>query len=254
MTIPKLKNFTLRTDYSLKVLVLVLGLVVTLSQTSYVLADDSKDGSSCVSNIEAEFSTSLLSVLAISDKGLSNVVLHFVDGVEQKFEINSGTDLYSQELSGTGANAGKLLQGIWIKSGCEKSGDGSGYGLYIAAPVCDFTTTISISPLQRTQRESTNANFVISLDDSAVPEECIAGILITTVPLTAGISDYESLSINAALDNSNPSITINIPILSDDITEMIERFEVNAVPAPGSAVTNSVQGIVIILDGTPEPP
>ena len=85
----------------------------------------------CISNVSANFSTNARSVEAISDKGLSNVVLRFIDGAEQKFEINDGSDKYSLTFSGTGDNAGKELQGVWIKSGCFKSGDGSGYGEYI---------------------------------------------------------------------------------------------------------------------------
>ena len=125
--------------------VLMLGLQVSATQSvsasagsarpilnSYTFVDGSiASDEECISNVSANFSTDLRSVEAISDKGLSNVVLQFIDGAEQKFEITDGADQYSLTFSGTGENAGKQLQGVWIKSGCFKSGDGSGYGEYI---------------------------------------------------------------------------------------------------------------------------
>lgn len=79
----------------------------------------------------ASSSNSSLSVYVTSTKDLSNVVLEFEDGVHQKFEGLSG---YSGTFSGTGVNSGKALVGVWIKSGCYMSGDGPGYGEYVANP------------------------------------------------------------------------------------------------------------------------
>jgi len=66
-----------------------------------------------------------------STKDLSNVVLHFKDGVHQKFDGLTG---YTGNFSGTGENAGKVIIGVWIKSGSYLSGDGPGYGEYLEDP------------------------------------------------------------------------------------------------------------------------
>jgi len=59
------------------------------------------------------------------EKELSNVVLQFADYSVQKWDDLSG---YTGTFYGTGANSGKTLIGVWVKSGCNKSGDGPGYG------------------------------------------------------------------------------------------------------------------------------
>ncbi len=84
-------------------------------------------GSSWPSEVSATFN-STSSVTANSTKDLSNVVLLFADDSEQKFENLKG---YSKTFSGTGANAGKTVVGVWIKSGSNKSDDGPGYGSYV---------------------------------------------------------------------------------------------------------------------------
>lgn len=60
-----------------------------------------------------------------STKDLSNVVLEFSDGSRERFE---GLNGLSAEFKGTGANAGKKVTAVWIKSGSNHSGDGPGYG------------------------------------------------------------------------------------------------------------------------------
>jgi hypothetical protein len=60
-----------------------------------------------------------------SEKDLSNVVLKFMDFTTQKWDNLSGK---TGTFYGTGANAGKQLRGAWVKSGCNASGDGPGYG------------------------------------------------------------------------------------------------------------------------------
>ncbi len=94
--------------------------------TSAVLKPDGA-GSAWPAEVSAIFNSGT-SVTANSTKELSNVVLLFEDCAEQKFDSLSG---YSRTFSGTGANAGKTVIGVWIKSGSNKSGDGSGYGVYV---------------------------------------------------------------------------------------------------------------------------
>jgi hypothetical protein len=68
-------------------------------------------------------------VTACSTKDLSNCVLRFSDDSRQKFDGLSGG---SRTLCGTGANEGKKIVGIWIKSGNNSSSDGPGYGEYVS--------------------------------------------------------------------------------------------------------------------------
>src|SRR5690606_13067907 len=58
----------------------------------------------CMPEVSGIFSSDNLSATANSTKDLSNVVLHFHDGVHQKFEGLSGL---SMTFSGTGNNLGK---------------------------------------------------------------------------------------------------------------------------------------------------
>jgi len=66
------------------------------------------------------------SVYVTSTKDLSNVVLRFDNGVEQKFEglgsVRTGV------FSGTDGNAGQPIHRVWVKSGENGSGEGPGYG------------------------------------------------------------------------------------------------------------------------------
>jgi hypothetical protein len=68
------------------------------------------------------------SVTTTSTKDLSNVVLKFSDGSDYKFDnLNCGK---SKRFS----YQNKVIVGVWIKSGCNSSGDGPGYGEWIANP------------------------------------------------------------------------------------------------------------------------
>jgi hypothetical protein len=81
------------------------------------------------------------SVHVTSTKELSNVVLdfgpdEFGNPQHQKFDSLAG---YSGNYAGTGAYEGLQVAGVWIKSGCNASDDGPGYGEYVAAPGDGFT-------------------------------------------------------------------------------------------------------------------
>jgi len=112
--------------------------------------------SNCMPVVSASFSADDLSVTATSTKDLSNVVLEFCDETTQKFNCVNGK---SKTFSGTGSNAGKLIQGVWIKSGCNSSNDGPGYGEYVpnpdefvcnpVAPSCFAWEIVSYSPGKR---------------------------------------------------------------------------------------------------------
>jgi hypothetical protein len=78
--------------------------------------------------IEVVFSCT--SITAYSPcKDLSNVVLQFADGTRERVgELVGGTGTFA----GTGANAEKVIVGVWVKAG--KNGSSPGLGEYFAAP------------------------------------------------------------------------------------------------------------------------
>ncbi len=105
-------------------------------------------GSTWPAEVSASFNNLTRRVTATSTKDLSNVVLKFADGSQQKFDGLSG---YTRTFAGTGANAGKAIVGVWIKSGSNFSGDGSGYGTFVAQALMvpggsSFTVTESSLP------------------------------------------------------------------------------------------------------------
>jgi len=64
-------------------------------------------------------------VFVTSTKDISNVVMQFSDGSYEKIELESGT---TGAFRGTGYNYYKRIVRVWVKSGINESGDGSGYG------------------------------------------------------------------------------------------------------------------------------
>jgi len=97
------------------------------------------------------------SVTVYSAKDLSNVVLKFEDGTEQKFDnLSTGT---SATFTGSDANDGKTIVGVWIKSGNNQSGDGPGKGHYHAV---DGGTSIECTlDFFFAERHTTQSNFRI---------------------------------------------------------------------------------------------
>lgn len=80
--------------------------------------------------VAAEFDCTSVDVSS-SRYDLSNVVLQFDDGSVQRFE---GLSSKTGTFAGTGDFAGLELDGVWIKAGNNKSGDGPGYGEFVDAP------------------------------------------------------------------------------------------------------------------------
>lgn len=85
-----------------------------------------------VSAVHVEFDCG--SITTYTCKDLSNVVLEFADGSRQRFDAQSG---HVNTFTGTGANAGKPVVGVWVKAGANFSGDGPGYGERVDAPAQD---------------------------------------------------------------------------------------------------------------------
>lgn len=108
------------------------------------------ESNSCLPNTSATFSADGLMVVAISSKNLSNVVVKFCDGTLVKFE-DTGTSCVV-EGSSAGATcthtdddnwkitAPQPIVTVWVKSGCNSSGDGPGFGDRIDNPTSSICT------------------------------------------------------------------------------------------------------------------
>ena len=84
--------------------------------------------SNCLPTVGATFATNHQSTVVSSTKDLSNVVLKFHDNTTQKVDNLKGL---TGTFAGTGSNEGKCIVGVWIKSGCNMSNDGPGYGEWV---------------------------------------------------------------------------------------------------------------------------
>src|SRR5690606_4616801 len=92
-----------------------------------------QSASGCSPQVTVTFHGDQTSVSIQSTKDLSNVVLEYADGAHQKFDgLNQGQ---TGTFQGTGANSGKMITGLWVKSGCNQSGDGPGYGERFDSPL-----------------------------------------------------------------------------------------------------------------------
>ena len=87
-----------------------------------------EEDSNCLPSVTAGFGSNHKQVVATSTKDLSNVVLKYSDETTQKFDDLSGKSI---KLMGTGDYRGKCITGVWIKSGCNRSNDGPGYGEWV---------------------------------------------------------------------------------------------------------------------------
>ncbi|MEQ8477434.1 MAG: PKD domain-containing protein, partial [Fulvivirga sp.] len=88
-----------------------------------VALDDDGDDNNCEAEVSAVFADDNLSVTANSTKDLSNVVIKYCDESTEKYDDLSGnSQTFTSEI---------IIIGIWIKSGCNLSDDGSGFGEYI---------------------------------------------------------------------------------------------------------------------------
>lgn len=76
---------------------------------------------SCEPQITVKFLENEKQVYVTSTKDLSNVVVQYSDGSRYKYDNLSGT-------TGTFGNGIKQIEKVWVKSGCNASGEGPGYG------------------------------------------------------------------------------------------------------------------------------
>lgn len=183
-------------------------------------------GDDCKPTVSAVFSADNKSVSVTSTKDLSNVVLKYYDGQEQKFDGLSGK---TGTFSGTGANAGKCIVGVWIKSGCNTSNDGPNYGEYVKNNGYNnqcATNTESCGPRFNPGNGSgefclvtpngtftrdnlvNNPNFTYSGSATAVYFKPIAGggnVTVNGSPLALNNGDYYLFSGNLTVEIKNPN-------------------------------------------------
>lgn len=100
------------------------------------------DYPSCWSHISVIFSEDHFSVTTSSDKELGNVVLQFEDWSTQMFDDLDQNPRYVDTFSGTGQYSGRRLRGVWVKSGCNASSDGSGFGEYFAHNITGYSLMV----------------------------------------------------------------------------------------------------------------
>ncbi len=112
--------------------------VVYTQEGEGIVVEGENQAKGCVPHVTVTFNGDGTSAFIESTKDLSNVVLEFADGSHYKFDnLNQGL---SGTFEGLGEHAGKQITGVWVKSGCNKSGDGSGYGERFDSPISQQTS------------------------------------------------------------------------------------------------------------------
>jgi len=110
--------------------------VVGLTALMFVIATPS-----CMSTVRVVFSVDGTSANVQCTKDLSNVVLKFCDGSpDYKYDNLSGT----KQMTFSGGT--KTLAGVWVKAGCNDSGDGPGYGEFIPKLCVSVTPNPTSTP------------------------------------------------------------------------------------------------------------
>lgn len=90
-------------------------------QPDYVTLVGKAPSNGCEPQIYVKFLEYERKVWVQSTKDLSNVVVQYSDGTKQKYDNLSGR-------TGTFGSGRKTIARVWVKSGCNQSGDGPGYG------------------------------------------------------------------------------------------------------------------------------
>ena len=248
---------------------------------SLEVVDDPIDNN-CMPNVGAQFTNNNSSVIATSTMDLSNVVLQYSDGTTQKFDGLSGL---SQTFSGTGVNAGKCITGVWIKSGCNQSGDGPGYGEWVPnnaydgsceTTPCTPPTILFQSPIEVTnsaytlQAIVTNAvanNISLSLNGTSIPVNFNVGTNLVTAPvnLSEGQNTFVLTANECEVIKGNIVVNYTVPCepisysyvypaqTSISVSEAVlstMNLTVNEVSSDGINVTLNGTSIPFTLNGT----
>ena len=161
--------------------------------------------SSCLPVINVTFANDGLSVYVESDKDLSNVVLKFCNGTpDYKFDNLSG-------LTGTFSYQSLELAGVWVKSGCNQSGDGPGYGEFFGRscgggdpdPTPTPTATATATPTPEPKVTichippgNPSQAQTIEVDESAVAAHLAHGDILGACPVDCGGATFGSATVD----------------------------------------------------------
>lgn len=202
----------------------------------------------CWPTVGAEFSADDLMVNVDSTKDLSNVVLLYSDGSVEKYDSLSGHEL---SFMGVGDNDGKTLSGVWIKSGCNHSGDGPGYGEFVANEhTVTFIPVVSISDnpvILENEYENIEAMFTVSLSEM-VPDGAVVRVDYMTVEGSAfAAEDFVFETATLEFLPGEISKTVSITVVGDESREAPENFHVDLLN-PFNATLGQSRGTGTIYD------
>jgi len=252
------------------------------SATANVNATLATEPDECMPVVSAVFASNHLSATANSNKDLSNVVLKFFDGVHQKFDNLTG---YTGTFSGTGANAGKCIVGVWIKSGCNASGDGPGYGEWVPnnsynnscgnPPVVTFTNpasnpfttanaSVTIDATVQNVTSASNINYKINgTTSSAFNYNASSDVFAGTVTLVSGNNTIEITATNAYGTDTKSTVIVYQPVAppcaDPVVTLSVPSGSNTTLSSPNLNLTVNTQNvssqgqIVLKKNGTPVP-
>ncbi len=214
--------------------------------------DDSRSsGKKCLPEVGALFDPETNTVSAESTKELSNIVLLFSDGTTERFEGLSGK---TGEFTGTGDNNDKILTGVWIKSGCNASGDGPGYGEFIENGT-DFVTVpvIGIGDAPGIIEpgfiaEIAEVHFEVSLSERVpLDGDSVLVDFATRDGTAVAYEDYFPVSGTLIFEPGTITQTIIVLVVDDSVAEPYEYFHVD-LSNPRNALVATVTGTGEIID------
>jgi len=211
----------------------------------------SSDQAKCWPEVDALFDQETNSVSVESTKDLSNIVLLFADGSTQRFEDLSGL---TDEFAGTGEHAGMLLTGIWIKSGCNSSGDGPGYGEFLEntsnvarLPVISIADAPGI--IEPGLAEVAEVWFEVSLSEMVpLGSEPVVVNYTTRDGTTSAYDDYLPESGTLIFEPGSITQTVIVLVIDDRDYEPAEEFFHVDLSNPQNAQLAQVTGTGSIID------
>lgn len=220
---------------------------VAMTCASNVALAKSKSKAGCLPEVSAEFSLDGMTTTVKSSKDLSNVVLLYSDGTVQKYD-----DLKGHEATFIGlGDDDKILSGVWIKSGCNHSGDGPGYGEFVANDdTVTYVPVVSIGDNPLIFEDAfmdVEAQFLVTLSER-VPEGAIVKVDFMTFDGTAYAGeDYVFQTGTIEFLPGEISKTVSVTVIGDELYELDEFFHVDLM-SPLNATIGKERGTGTIYD------
>lgn len=162
------------------------------------IEEDEETTQNCLPEVSAIFENDHKSVVTSSDKDLSNVVLLYYDDEHQKFDGLSGK---TGTFAGTEEHEGKCVLGVWIKSGCNNSEDGPGYGEWI--PNTAYDGSCSEAPCDPPAIQLLSSNDVTK-------ESYELALSVTNVKTNEVSITHNGKEVNCSFDNTSKVFTCSV--------------------------------------------